>query len=115
MLIYQTSLSRKFFIPNEYIDSFEKLKENLPFITYNFYNLLIKHEISDKNYENVVNVWKTFEIKNLKDYHDLYLKSWCDVLLLADVLENFRNESINYFELDPAQYLCTPGYKLIYC
>ena len=75
MLIYQTSLSRKFFIPNEYIDSFEKLKENLPFITYNFYNLLIKHEISDKNYENVVNVWGTFEITNMKDYHDLYLKS----------------------------------------
>ena len=75
MLIYQTSLSRKFFIPNEYIDSFEKLKENLTFITYNFYNLLIKHEISDKNYENVVNVWGTFEITNMKDYHDLYLKS----------------------------------------
>ena len=75
MLIYQTSLSRKFFIPNEYIDSFEKLKESLPFITYNFYNLLIKHEISDKNYENVVNVWGTFEITNMKDYHDLYLKS----------------------------------------
>lgn len=52
-------------------------------------------------------------MKMIKDYHDLHLKY--DVLLLADVLENFRNESINYFELDPAQYLCTPGYKLIYC
>ena len=29
-----------------------------------------------------------FEMKTIKDYHDLYLK--CDVLLLADVLKNLE-------------------------
>lgn len=46
MLIYQTSLSKKVLIPNEYIDSFEKFKESLPFITYVVHNLLTKHKIS---------------------------------------------------------------------
>ena len=41
------------------------------------------------------------------DYHLLYLK--CDVLLLADVFENFRKTCINYYSLDPANYISSPG------
>ena len=52
---------------------------------------------------------KTLRRKNMKDYHDMYLK--CDVVKLADVVENFRKESINSFELDPAPHLSTPGYS----
>ena len=32
------------------------------------------------------NTWNKFEIKNMSDYHDLYLKK--DVSLLADVLKS---------------------------
>ena len=42
-------------------------------------------------------------MKTMKDYHDLYLK--CDVLLLADVFEKFRNNSSNNFGLCPIHYL----------
>lgn len=42
---------------------------------------MTKHEIGGKNYETIVNVWKTFEMKNMKNHHDSYLK--CDVVLLA--------------------------------
>ena len=48
-------------------------------------------------------------MNNMKDYHDLY--SNVGVLLLACVLETFRKESINSFELDLAHYLSTPGYS----
>ena len=48
-------------------------------------------------------------MNTMKDYHDLYLK--VDVLLLACVFETFRKDSINYFELDAAHYLSTPGYS----
>ena len=50
---------------------------------------------------------KKFKIKNLGEYHDLYVQS--DTLLLADVFENFRNECIESYEIDPAHFLSAPG------
>ena len=46
---------------------------------------------------------KEFEIKTLEKYHDLYVQS--DTLLLADVLENFRNMCLEIYDLDPAKFL----------
>ena len=57
-------------------------------------------EISDEDYEHFVFVWKIITMKNMKDYHNLYLK--VDAVLLADVFENSRYESRNSFKLDPA-------------
>ena len=55
----------------------------------------------------VKKVWEVFEIKNLGEYHDLYVHS--DVLLLADVFENFRNKCMEIYEFDPAHFLTAPG------
>ena len=52
-------------------------------------------------------VFEEFKLKNLGDYHDLYVQS--DTLLLADVFENFRNKCIEIYELDPAHILSAPG------
>ena len=52
-------------------------------------------------------MFKKSELKNLGDYHDLYVQ--CDTLLLADVFENFRNKCIEIYELDPAHFLSAPG------
>ena len=46
-------------------------------------------------------------MKTMKDYHDLYLK--CDVLLLGDVFEKFRNNSFKNYGLWPSHYLSAPG------
>ena len=46
-------------------------------------------------------------MKNVEEYHDLYLKS--NVLLLADVFEGFRKVCECHYELDPAHYYTTPG------
>ena len=65
------------------------------------------HAISDKCYEHVLNVWKIFEIGNMKQYDNLYWQD--DILSLACMFETLRKESISSFELDPAHYLSTPG------
>ena len=64
-----------------------------------FYSLLTGKKLSKKEYEHVLNVWNKFEMKMMKDYHSLYLK--CDVLLLTDVFEKFRNNSIKNRKLCP--------------
>ena len=46
-------------------------------------------------------------MKIMKDYHDLYLK--CDALLLADVFQKFRNNSLKNHESYPSLYLSVPG------
>ena len=50
---------------------------------------------------------EAFQIKNLVEYHDLYVQ--CDTFLLADVFENFRNKCIEIYKLDPAHFLSAPG------
>ena len=55
----------------------------------------------------VKKVWDVFEIKNLGEYHDLYVQS--DTLLLADIYENFRNMCLDIYELDPVYIVSAPG------
>ena len=63
-------------------------------------------DITDEDYAHAQKVFKVFKLKNLGDYHDLYLQS--DTLLLVDVFENFRNKCIKLYELDPAHFLSAP-------
>ena len=63
-------------------------------------------DITDADYAHAKKVCKDFEIKNLGEYHDLYVQS--DTLLLADVFENFRNMCIQIYKLDPATFLSAP-------
>ena len=72
-----------------------------------FYSDLNLEDIAIKDYAHVQKVWGVNEIKNMGEYHDLYVK--CDTLLLADVFENFRDKCIKIYELDPAHFLSAPG------
>ena len=49
---------------------------------------------SDDDYQHAQKVWKEFGIRNLGDYHDLYLKT--DVILPANVFEAFRDTCIEH-------------------
>ena len=88
------------------MDSWERFNETFP-DKEAFYSKLNLEGITDEDYAHAQKVREVFEIKNLGEYHDLYVQS--DTLLLADVLENFRNKSTEIYELDPAHFLSAPG------
>ena len=44
-------------------------------------------DITDADYPHAKSVYEHFEIKNIGEYHDLYVQR--DTLMLADVFENF--------------------------
>ena len=76
-------LLRKGSYPYEYIDDWNRFNETELPSKDKFHSNLCMKSINDKDYEHGVNVWNTFNIKNLGEYHDLYVQS--DTLLLADV------------------------------
>ena len=100
-------LLRKGVYPYEYMDSWERFNEKLLPSKKDFYSNLNMEDINDIDYRHANNVFKRFKLKNLGDYHDLYVQS--DTLLLADVFNNFRDMCIKEYELDPAHFLSSPG------
>ena len=64
-------------------------------------------DITDEDYIHAQKMFKELKLKNLDEYHDLYVQS--DILLLADVFENFRDKCTEIYELDPAHFLSAPG------
>ena len=66
-------------------------------------------DITDVDYMHEKRVCKDFEIKDLVEYYDFYLKS--DTLLLA-VFENFRKMCLKIYYLDPEKFLLAPGLAL---
>ncbi|GBC14077.2 uncharacterized protein LOC114539626 [Rhizophagus irregularis DAOM 181602=DAOM 197198] len=53
---------------------------------------------NDKEYEYAQYVWEKAGCKTMQDYHDIYLKT--DVLLLADIFQNFREMALKKYGLD---------------
>ena len=72
-----------------------------------FYSHLNFEDITDAGYAHAKRECKDIEIKNLGEYHDLYIQS--NTLLLADVFENFRNMCIEIYKHDPAKCLSATG------
>ena len=66
-------LIRKGIYPCEYITEWNKFEENKLPPKEAFYRKLNMVGISSENYEHACKVWKEFGIKNLGEYHDLYL------------------------------------------
>ena len=63
--------------------------------------------ISEKDHQHTCKVWNEFGLKNMGDYHDLYLEA--DVILLANVFESFRKVCLDNYGLDPAHFYTAPG------
>ena len=100
-------LKQKGFYPYEYMDSEEKFNDTKLPPREAFYSKLSGKGITEKDYEHAGNVWNSFKMKTFKEYHELY--NITDVLLLADVFENFRDLCLKIYGLDPVYYFTAPG------
>ena len=98
---------RKGVYPYDYMDDLSKFQDTELRPKELFYSELNHSQISDEDYEHAIKIWNLFQMKTMRDYHDLYLKT--DVLLLAYVFENFRSVCIENYKLDPAWYYTAPG------
>jgi hypothetical protein len=95
------------------MDSFEKFTETFLPPKEAFYNQMTQEHISDYDFAHACDVWKSFNMKTMRDYHNLYLRN--DVLLLADVFENFRKLALTHNSLDPSHYITLPSYSWDAC
>ena len=93
-------LLRKGVYPYEYMDNLERFNETSLPNKESFYSSFNMENINDIDYRHGNNVFKNFKLKNLGEYHGLYVQS--DTLLLADVFENL---CIKVYELHPAHFL----------
>ena len=100
-------IKQKGFYPYEYMNTEEKFNDTKLPPRKAFYSKLSGRGITEKDYKHAWNVWNTFNMKTFKDYHELYNET--DVLLLADVFENFRDLCLKIYGLDPVYYFTAPG------
>ena len=100
-------MTRKGVYPYEYMDSFERFEEpHLP-PKDAFYTSFTEEGISEIDYTHVQRVFNHFDMIDLRDYHNFSLLT--NVLLLADVFENFRDVCLQHYGLDLAHNYTSPG------
>ena len=100
-------LLRKEAYPYEYMDSLERFNETILPNKKVFYSKLYLEDITNEGYIHAQKVFEEFKLKNLGEYHDLYVQG--DTLLVADVIENFKNKYFEIYILNPAHSLSAPG------
>ena len=89
------------------MDIWEKFSEKSLANKESFYSELNKEDITYKDYAHAQKMWEVFEIKNLGEYHDLYVK--IDAFLLANAFEKFRDKCTEIYGLDPSYFYTAPG------
>ncbi|KAF0703251.1 Uncharacterized protein FWK35_00031665 [Aphis craccivora] len=104
-------VTRKRVYPYEYTDGWNKLEQTHLPKKADFYSTLTELNIQEEDYKHAKTVWNHFGCKTLGEYSDRYLK--IDVLLLADVFENFRDLCLTTYCLDPSFYYKAPEFSLI--
>ena len=89
------------------MDSWDRFEETTLPPKEAFCSKLNMSGVNDQDYEHACRIWRDFGIRNLGEYHDLYLKT--DVILLANVFEAFRKVCLDNYGLDPAHFYMAPG------
>lgn len=102
-------IKQKGYFPYEWFCDVEQF--NLPITELkkeHFNNKLTLSKLDDDEWDYILQLIKDMEFKTFGDFHDFYLD--IDVNGLADVFENFRQTSLQYYKLDPCHYVGTPSF-----
>jgi hypothetical protein len=99
----EACLRQKGIFPHSYITSFDKLKDKSLLPIEAFRNDLTNKPCSQEDYNRAKSVWDTVKCQSLMDYMLAYLKA--DVVLLAEVYENYRNVTLKELGLDPCRFI----------
>jgi hypothetical protein len=78
-----------------------------------FFSRLTDQHICDADNSHAKDICSNFGMRSMRQYHDLYLKTY--VMLLADVFEEFRKMTLNYYGLDALHYFSSPGLSFDAC
>lgn len=107
---YEELIYRKGVFPYNYLTSLKVLDETSLPKKSEFFNDLTMEDVSADDYEFALKTWKICQFKTLGDYLLFYLA--LDVVLLADVFENFRKSCKKDYELDPLYYFSAAHYTM---
>ena len=91
----------------EFMEFFERFQEPQLPPKDAFYSSSTEEDISEIDYSHAQRVFNHFNMTDFRDYHNFYLLT--NVLLLADVFENFRDVCFQHYGLDPAHNYTSPG------
>ena len=100
-------LLRKGVYPYDDMDKWSRFNETSNPSFKKYYGKLYMKNVTKKDYIHSHKVWSVFKIKDIGDYHDLYVQS--GTLQLADVFENFRKMCFKIYELDPVRFVSAPN------
>ena len=100
-------MTRNRVYPYQYMDSFERFQETQLPPKDSFYSSLTEEDISEIDFIHSQRVFNRFNMTDLGHCHNLYLLT--DVLLLANVFENFRDMCLQHYCLDPSHNYTSPG------
>ena len=98
-------MTKKGALPYEYISPEHYAETQLP-MREKFISKTTGKSITLAKYEELKQIWKSFDCQNLGEFLEIYLES--DVLMLADIFENFRNNCLTFYHLDPANFVSGP-------
>ena len=101
-------MKKKGQFPYEWFDDIEKLKLPIGELKREYFdNELTLSKLDDKEWEDILYIIEKLDIKTFQEYHDFYLN--IDVYGLADVFENFRKTTLEYYKLEPCNYVGAPS------
>ena len=102
-------LKEKVCFPYEWLTKDNIFDKELPPID-KFYSSLKLQNISQKEHDKTIDIYKKLKCRNVKDYLEIYMR--LDICLQSDIFNVFRNTIWNKFEIDCSKYITSCSLSL---